>query len=224
MTDMVSASQLEQITSFNFCPLEYIDASWLEDMKGGKMIVRLKTSSRCETLLNRFLIRHFKLENQYEFDLTQGIRSVALLDMDAITQLARTLGMVANRKVLRAVIRKQDREVLKEHAGEVYYDLVMKHASHLKLEQFTAFDFRIDWDDMAGFQNQMLRTGLHCIGAALSSESRSLRTRMQLKLPAGWKAELDIGAEEFAGASGQARDVMLQIHQEVNREWLESLS
>ncbi len=224
MSGAASLAQLDQVATFNFNPVDYIDTSWLEDMKGGKMIQRLQKTPRCHSLLNRYLIKHFKLENQYDFDLTQGIRSVVLLESSALTNLVQYLGLIANRKHLRSVIRKQDRETLKNYVGAATYDLVVRQTSHLKLDEFTASDFKIDLNDMDSFRNRIIETGLLCLGAAFSSESRSLIIRMQLKLPMDWKALFEQGTQEFASASGQTRDVMFQIHQEVNREWLESLS
>ena len=224
MTEAASLAQLDRIATFNFNPLDYIDSSWLEGIKGGKMIRRLQKTPRCHSLLNRYLISYFKLENQYDFDLTQGLRSVVLLESSALTNLIQYLGLIANRKVLRSMIRKQDREALKSCIGAETYDVVTQQTRHLKLDDFAISGFRIDLNDMDTFRNHILQTGLYCMGAAFASESRSVVMRMQLKLPVDWKELFAQGAQEYASASGQTRDVMFQIHQEVNREWLESLS
>jgi hypothetical protein len=116
------------INEFNFLPLRYIHSSWLKTIPAGKCIEGMRSCARTEYRLSRYLLTHFELENEYCFDFTDEVKTIALLDQNKIAKVAQYAGLVINREQIKRKIARDDVVQLKQQIGEDAYTFAIKRA------------------------------------------------------------------------------------------------
>jgi hypothetical protein len=116
------------INEFNFLPLRYIHSSWLKTIPAGKCIEEMRSCARTEYRLSRYLLTHFELENEYYFDFTDEVKTIALLDQNKISEVARYAGLVINREQIKTKIARDEVVQLKQQIGEDAYTFAIKRA------------------------------------------------------------------------------------------------
>jgi hypothetical protein len=175
------------ICQFNFLPMQYIHHSWLTGLPTGFVMERLRHCQRTTHRLSRYLLRHFKLEDQYWFEFTDPINRIALLDNNNLIKLVFYTGLTLNTNAIRQAVQRCEVVNLKQAIGKVGYFFAVKRAPFLwpTIENIDTLP-----TDPYQLRQCLISMGINYLDNAFYQRSPALTQRLWWKLPKGWHGSL----------------------------------
>lgn len=200
------------IYEFNFLPLRYIHASWLQTVTGGKSIEKMRSCARTEYRLSRYLLAYFGLENEYCFDFTDEVETIALLNQNKISEVARYAGLVINREQIKRNIARNDVVQLKYLIGEKAYMFALKRAPF-----FGAIpDFPSTYKSES-ILTDITVSGFRCLATIFSGNS-ALFKRVFLKFPSTYRPYSKLPFSFISKEQGAVTSLLVRIQAELEMD------
>jgi chloramphenicol O-acetyltransferase len=198
------------IHEFNFLPLRYIHPSWLKTIPGGRYLEGMRSFSRTEYRLSRYLLSYLGLENQYCFDFTNQVNTIALLDEKRLSEIVRYAGLVINREQIRKIIAQEDIVQLRNKMGEKAYLFALKRAPFIG----TIPDFRSTEYKSENLLTSITISGVQCLVTLFSGNTAILK-RLFLKFPITWESYSQLSTEDISKERNKASSLLVRIQAEL---------
>jgi len=197
------------INEFNFLPLRYIHPSWLKTISGGKYVEKMRSCTRTEYRLSRYLLSCFGLENEFCFNFTDQVKSIALLDNDQITKVVQHAGLAVNREHIKKIIARDDVVQLKQQIGEEAYVFALKRAPFLG--EIPEFPSSYKSEHMP---TNIIVSGIRCLATIFSDDSAVFK-RVLLKFPSLWEPYSELPASLISKERRKASSLLVRIQAEL---------
>lgn len=209
---------------FNLYPVKYIHSSWLQRDQYYKLVNQLKADSATHSRLSEYLLKRFKLKDQFDFDFEAREKRVALISTDELLKLAFYLGIILNEDVIRGAVKRRERLALEQCIGEDAYRFAVKKAQFISHSASAAGpSLLIDWNHLGRFRQFLMTSGLQVIAGAYAGTSPAFRKRLTLKMPREYQHKL-IDAQGAPLSKADCTRLLVKTHKEVNRQWRHLLS
>lgn len=216
------------IIQFNYCPAQYMHASWLKDRTHGHLILTLRNNPRCHRPLSEYILTTITPSQGFDFDFSQLSSRLLLLNSKTLQQLVRITGIVVNAKSIGTIIQGKTIKAIKQALGDDLYTFSQGKARLLlakppiyALEPAVVGDkpWVIDKTPTThAIQYHIDHCGLRIIGAALGTLSPILKERLAWKLPkdyAPWLTQsFSLAEDETQHAS--ATKLLLKLARQVD--------
>ena len=198
------------INEFNFLPLRYIHPSWLKTISGGRYLEEMRSCSRTEYHLSRYLLSCFGLENDYCFDFTDQVKTIALLDDNKLTEIVKYAGLVINREQIKKNIAREDIVKLKQMIGEKAYMFALKRAPFMgTVPDFPSTEYKSE-----NLITNITVSGVQCL-ATLFSGNAAVFKRVFLKFPITWKPYTQLSTLYISKEFSTASSLLVRIQTEL---------
>lgn len=222
--DRQGRSVFSLAVEFNLYPVKYIHQSWLKRDEYYKLVNRLKGDDVTHSRLSEYLLKRFKLKNDFDFDFDAKEKRVALASSEELLKLALYLGIILNEDVIRAVVKRKDRIALEHCLGTEAYRFAVKKAQFISHSAaISGPNLLIDWKHLDRFKQFLFTTGLQVIAGAYAGTSPAFRKRLTLKMPRECQKTL-IDARGAVLNKADCTRLLVKTHKEVNRQWRHLLS
>ena len=199
------------INEFNFLPLRYIHPSWLKTVFGGKYIEEMRSCSRTEYRLSQYLLSYFELENDYCFDFTNQVNTIALLDESKLSEIVRYAGLVINSEQIKKNIAREDVVQLKHQIGEKAYLFALKRAPFMgTIPDFPSHEYKSE-----NLLTNIRISGAQCL-AALFSDNTAILKRVFFKFPIIWKPYSQLSTLLISKEHNTASSLLVRIQAELD--------
>ncbi len=176
---------MHKLLEFNFLPIRYIHASWLNEFSGGRVINRLRFCKRVEYRLSQYILEQLGIRNSYAFDLPESVGRIALLDSLSLLTLVRYTGVSFHTDELRQCIGGGQVRAIKKTVGEDAYVFGLKRAPYLVQNLVLP---KMD-PAQGSLAERIWMSGMRCLGVVIAELQAALRQRVLLKLPSHWANE-----------------------------------
>lgn len=209
---------------FNLYPVKYVHMSWLKRDEHYKLVNQLKSDDVTHGRLSEYLLKRFKLKDQFDFDFDAREKRVAFASSKELLKLALYLGIILNEDVIRGAVKRKERIALEHCLGEEAYRFAVKKAQFISHSAATGGpSLLIDWNHLDRFKQFLMTSGLQVIAGAYSGTSPAFRKRLTLKMPREYQKTL-IDAQEAPLSKADCTRLLVKTHKEVNRQWRHLLS
>ena len=209
---------------FNFFPVRYVHQSWLKRDEHYKLVNQLKNDAVTHGRLSDYLLKRFKLKEQFDFDFDAREKRVAFASSDELVKLAFYLGIILNENVIRNAVKRKERLALEQCLGPEAYRFAVKKAQFISHSAAMAGpSLLIDWSHLDRFRQFLMTTGLQVIAGAYVGTSPAFRKRLTLKMPREYQKAL-IDTQGLPLGKADCIRLMVKTHKEVNRQWRHLLS
>ena len=209
---------------FNLYPVKYLHMSWLKRDEHFKLVNQLKTDDATHNRLSGYLLKRFKLKDQFDFDFDDKEKRVAFASSEELLKLALYLGIILNEDVIRGAVKRKDRIALEQCLGTEAYRFAVKKAQFISHSAATAGpSLLIDWNHLDRFKQFLITAGLQVIAGAYAGTSPAFRKRLTLKMPSEYQKTL-IDTQGVRLSKTDCTRLLVKTHKEVNRQWRHLLS
>ena len=177
--------RFHELLRFNFLPTLDIDSSWwqaewLPDPASD--VTRFPGCS--QFYLSRFFLQRVDLANQFDFDFSVDEKQIALLPGKQLKRLVYLAGLTLQSRRIARVIRKNDRQAIKNAIGEEDYLFATRRGVRLLEEaRFPSVPSVNEYDDFDALAESCQQAGIGSLATAMSRFSPALIRRLQFKLP-----------------------------------------
>ncbi|MDP0588174.1 MAG: SctK family type III secretion system sorting platform protein [Candidatus Endonucleobacter bathymodioli] len=215
---------IERIIEFNLCPVSYIHGSWLKKVKYAQLVKLLCKKDQSHSYLSQYLLGHFGLNADFDYEFDVAEKRVALASSEELIQLVLYIGIVLNERVIRSVVKREDRVKLEQCLGEdAYYFAVKKAQFLLSAIQGDAPGILVDWNNTDRFKSSLMLSGLQVLAIVYADMTQAFRKRLLLKLPRSWRNHLEHPQSDIVSKE-QGLSLLIKSYKEVNRQWQHLLS
>ena len=209
---------------FNLYPVKYVHMSWLKRDEHFKLVNQLKADEATHGRLSEYLLKRFKLKDQFDFDFDAREKRIAFASSEELLKLALYLGIILNEDVIRNAVKCKERMALEQCIGAEAYRFAVKKAQFISHSAATTGpSLLIDWNHLDRFRQFLLTTGLQVIAGAYAKTSPAFRKRLTLKMPSEYQKTL-IDTQGSQLGKAECTRLLIKTHKEVNRQWRHLLS
>ncbi len=183
---MFKAPVDQLVYDFNCRPLDYVDASWLDDHERAtfERLAR-STDEQARALASAWLLRRFALDDACDFDFAQPARRLLLLDPATLRDLSLFLGLSALGRWLRTWVERARQLQLREAVGPSAFEWYVSHV--LPRPPAARWNLAREQADKLLRGPQLLhvtaRIGSHLLLLGADTPGGPAMRRAQLKLP-----------------------------------------
>ena len=217
------ASIFSLTMEFNLYPVKYVHLSWLKRDEHFNLVNQLKTDDTTHGRLSEYLLKRFKLKDQFDFDFDAIEKRVALASSEELLKLALYMGIILNEDVIRGAVKRKERIALEQCLGEEAYRFAVKKAQFISHSAAGGPSLLVDWDHLDRFKQFLMTSGLQVIAGAYAGTSPAFRKRLTLKMPRKHQQTL-IDAQGAPFSKADCTRLLVKTHKEVNRQWRHLLS
>lgn len=204
---------------FNLYPVKYVHSSWLKRDGHYKLVNQLRTNDATHSRLSEYLLKRFKLGDQFDFDFDAKEKRVAFASAKELLKLAFYLGIILNEDVIRGRVKRRERIALEQCLGTEAYHFAVKKAQFISHSAATnSPGLLIDWNHLDRFRRFLMTTGLRVIAVAYTGTSAAFRKRLTLKMPREYQKTL-IDTQGIELNKTDCARLLIKTHKEVNRQW-----
>ena len=217
-------SMFSLIVEFNLYPVKFVHPSWLKRDEHFKLVDQLKADNKTHRHLSEYLLKRFRLKDQYDFDFDAREKRVAFASSEELLKLTLYLGIILNEGVIRGAVKRKERLALEQCLGAEAYRFAVKKAQFISHSAGASGpSLLIDWDHLDRFRQFLMTTGLQVMAAAYAGTSPAFRKRLTLKMPREYQKAL-INTQGGALSKAECTRLLVKTHKEVNRQWRHLLS
>lgn len=177
------------ITRFNLFPAEYWHHSWREQLTAriGPIDPALSSQPLWVRALSTTILRELRLHDQFDFEFTDRLKRVALLDATTLQRLCLAIAGLLTRHHLRLLVSRDDANLIQRCLGHDIHRLVLEWRGPIPIAG-SPLSWSADWRSTWADSDAWARHGVATLYSALPSEMPALHGRLRLKFPAQWPA------------------------------------
>jgi hypothetical protein len=176
----MSQSMQALVLEFNLAPANYVDPSWLPvETSVVFAAVAAGFGKRALDVVSRWLLSEHALQDAFDFDFSEPLKRIALVDRASLQHLARHLGLLAVAKALRTTIDRVSVGALKARLGAQNYEFALRHGTAANV---LAAPARVDLS-CPRLEDRLLAVGGQRLLSFFESAPPALVGRARLKLP-----------------------------------------
>jgi hypothetical protein len=175
------------ITRFNLFPGEYWHDSWREQLTAriGPVDPDLSSQPLWVRALSTTILRELRLHDRFDFEFTDRLKRMALLDATTLHRLCLALAGLLARNHLRLLVSRDDANLIQRCLGPDIHRLVVEWRGPVPIAA-SALSWSADWRSIWANSDAWARHGVATLYSALPADMPAMHGRLRLKFPAQW--------------------------------------
>ncbi|GFE85226.1 SctK family type III secretion system sorting platform protein [Steroidobacter agaridevorans] len=177
------------ITRFNLFPGEYWHDSWREELTAriGPGDPDSSSQPLWVRALSTTILRELRLHDRFDFEFTDRLKRLVLLDATTLHRLCLALVGLLVRNHLRLLVSRDDANLIQRCLGPDIHRLVLEWREPVPIAA-SPLSWSADWRSIWSDSDAWARRGVATLYSALPIDMPALHGRLRLKFPSQWPA------------------------------------